>query len=117
MRIDITGYVTELHEESGFKIKVTSDAVHSRSFSDMQVSKEVRVWISANLYPSNNGSEFKRITPKDKDYREKINKCRSLSNALKLGDRVTCVVFVVETRTLNGVESYVINDRPKDIKT
>ena len=117
MIIDITGYVTELHGESGFKIQVTSDKVHSRSFSDLQVSKEVRVWISPNLYPSDDGSEFKLITVKDKYYREKINKCRSLSNALKLGDRVICAVFVVETRILNGVESYVINYRPKDIKT
>ena len=115
MIIDITGYVTELHGENGFKIKVTSDIVHSRSFSDMQVSKEVRVLIDANLYPSNNGSEFKPT--EDKYKRDKINKYRSLSNALKLGDQVNCVVFVVEPGILNGVETYVINRRPKDIKT
>ena len=115
MIIDITGYVTELHGENGFKIKVTSDCVHSRSFSDMEVSKEVMVSISANLYPSDDGSEFKLT--EDKYKRDKINKYRSLSNALKLGDQVNCVVFVVEQETRNGVKTYAINYRPKDIKT
>ena len=115
MIIDITGYVTELHGETGFKIKVTSDRVHSRSFSDMQVSKEVRVWISSNLCPSDDGSEFKLT--EDKYKRDRINKYRFLSNALRLGDQVNCAVFVVEQETRNGVKTYAINYRPKDIKT
>ena len=117
MMIDITGYVTELHEENGFKIKVTSDIVHSRSFSDMQVSKEVRVWISANLYPSDDGSKFKRTAAEDTDRRDKINKYRSLSKALRMGDQVKCAVYIVEKEIHDGVETYVINNRPKNIKT
>ena len=117
MFIDITGYVTELHGEDGFKIKVTSDKVYSRSSSDLQVSKEVRIFISPDRYPSDNGSEFKLTTVEDKDQRDRINKFRSLSNALRMGDRVNCAVFVVEREIRNEVETYVINYRPKDIKT
>lgn len=117
MLIDITGYVTELHGENGFEIKVTSDTVHSREFTNLQVSKEVRIWINAYRYPSDDGGEFKLTTVEDKDYRKKINKCRSLSKALELGDQVTCAVFVVERETRNEVETYAINKRPKDIKT
>ena len=117
MFIDIIGYVTELHGENGFKIKVTSDKVYSRSFSDLQVSKEVRIFISPDRYPSDNSSEFKLTTVEDKDQRDRINKFRSLSNALRMGDRVNCDVFVVEREIRNEVETYVINYRPKDIKT
>ena len=117
MLIDITGYVTELHGENGFKIKVTSDRVFNRSFTDLQVSKEITVFISPDRYPSDNGSEFKLTTVEDKDHRDRINKFRSLSNALKMGDQVICTVFVVERETRNEVETYVINYRPKDIKT
>ncbi len=117
MIIDITGYVTELHGENGFQIKVTSDRVYSRSLTDLQVSKEVRVVINPNHYPSDNGSEFKLITAKDKDHRDRINKFRSLSNALRMGDQVNCTVFIVEREARNEVETYVINNRPTDIKT
>ena len=34
-----------------------------------------------------------------------------------MGDRVNCAVFVVEREIRNEVETYVINYRPKDIKT
>ena len=115
MIIDITGYVTELHGEDGFKIKVTSDWALSRSFRDMQVSKEVRIWISADRYPSDDSSEFKKV--EDKSNRDKINKCRFLSNALRMGDQVDCVAFIVEQETRNGITSHIINNRSKDIKT
>ena len=72
MFIDITGYVTELHGENGFKIKVTSDRVYSRSFSDMQVSKEVSIFISPDHYPSEDSSEFKLTTVEENSSR--INK-------------------------------------------
>ena len=117
MLIDITGYVTELHGENGFKIKVTSDRVDSRSFSDIQVSKEVRIWINAYRYPSDDSSEFKLTTVEDKYERNQINKYRSLSKSLRIGDQVECSVFAVEQEIRNGVESYVISYRPKDIKT
>ncbi len=116
MFIDITGYVTELHGENGFKIKVTSDRVYSRSFSNLQVSKEVSIYISPDRYPSDDSSEFKLITVEDQDQRDRINQFRSLSNALRMGDRVNCAVFVVEREIRNEVETYVINYRPKDIK-
>ena len=109
MFVDITGYVTELNGENGFKIKVTSDRVYSRGFTDLQVSKEVSIYISPNRYPSDNSSEFKLITVEDKDQRDRINKFRYLSDTLSMGDRVNCTVFVVE--------NYVINKCPKDIKT
>ena len=115
MIIDITGYVTELHGEDGFKIKVTSDWALSRSFRDMQVSKEVRIWISADRYPSDDSSEFKKV--EDKDQRDRINQFRFLSNALRMGDQVDCVAFIVEQETRNGITSHIINKRSKDIKT
>lgn len=117
MLIDIIGYVTELHGENGFKIKVTSDRVYSRSFTDIQVSKEVRIWINAYRYPSDDSSEFKLTTVEDKDHRDKINKCRSLSKALRMGDQVQCAVYIVEKEIRDGVETYVINNRGKDIET
>ena len=117
MIIDITGYVTELHGENGFKIKVTSDTVHSPPLTNLQVSKEVRIFISPDRYPCDNSREFKLITVEDKDRRDRINKFRSLSNALKMGDQVTCAVFVVEREIRNEVETYIINLRSKDIKS
>lgn len=117
MLIDIIGYVTGLHGESGFEIKVTSDKVTNLSFSDIQVSKEVRIWINAYRYPSDDGSEFKLTTIEDKYERDKINKFRSLSNALRMGDQVKCSVCIVEQEVRNGVETYVINYRRKDIET
>ena len=44
MLIDIIGYVTEPLVNHNFTIKVTSDKVGYLSFSDIQVSKEVRIF-------------------------------------------------------------------------
>ena len=118
--IDIYGYVTELNGENGFKIKVTSDRVEHLSFNDIQVSKEVRILISPRHYPSDDNSEFKELaalTASDDPRINKINKCRSLSNALRKGDQVKCYVFAVEKETRNEVQTLIINNRRKDIKT
>ena len=120
MLIDITGHITELHGENGFKIKVTNDRVYSREFSDLQVSKEVSIYISPDRYPTDGGGEFKLITGGDEDQRDKrdrINKFRYLSNTLSMGDRVSCAVFIVDAETRSGVTTYTINRRPKDVKT
>lgn len=117
MRIDIIGYVTKLHGKNGFEIKVTSDRVAGLSFRDVQVSKEVRIWINAYRYPSDDSSEFELTTVEDKSRRGKINKYRSLSNGLRMGDRVKCYVFIVEKETRKGVETHAIRSRPKEIKT
>ena len=117
MLIDIVGYVTELHGKSGFKIKVTSDKVSYLSVRDIQVSKEVRIFIKPYLYPSNDESEFRKITQRDDPRIDKINEYCSLSDALKPGDRVKCSVYMVETEIRNGQEIYTINNRRRYIKT
>ena len=117
MLIDIIGYVTKLHGNNGFEIKVTSDSVERLSLSNLQVSKEVRIWIYAYHYPSEDGSEFKLTTVEDKHERDQINKFRSLSNTLRMGDQVKCFVCIVEQEVRNGAKTYVINYRRKDIET
>ena len=115
--IDIIGYVTKLHGKNGFEIKVTSDKVQHLSFSDIQVSKEVRVFIDRYHYPSDDDSEFEKITGEGEYRRDKINNSRSLSNALRKGDRVECSVFIVESETRNRVETHKIKRNRKDIET
>ena len=105
MRIDITGYVTELHGENGFKIKVTSD-----SLSDIQVSKEVEVYINPCHYPNDYYTEFKS-TKENKYGREQIDKCISLSKVLKMGDQIECSVFIVDPKAC------AINRNPNDLET
>ena len=119
MRIDIAGYVTKPLVNYHFTINVTSDRVErpSLSFSDIQVEKEVTIFISPGHYPTDYHSEFETITKEDKYHRDKINKCSSLGSALKIGDRVKCSVFIVEGDTHNGVTTQKINKNRNDIET
>lgn len=114
--IELTGYITETHGEGGFTIKVTSDAVEHLSFKNIQVSKEVRVFINLIHYPSAIDDVFV-ITQDDGYYRDEINNARSLSKALRKGDRVKCSVYIVEKETRNGVTTYKINNNRRDIET
>ena len=114
MRIDITGYITEARGKDGFQIKVTSDKVYSL-FSDIQVSKEVSVRIDKYHYPDNYSSVFEEIG-QNESIRREIVKCRSLCDALRVGDRVECAVFIVDTEFRNDTETHVINDNRRDIK-
>ena len=133
MAIDIIGYVTEPLVNHNFTIKVTSDEVGYLSFSDIQVSKEVRIYISPYLYLSDNESEFKRLTveeverltaeeserltAEEKSRIDRINKCLAFGNALGRGDQIECSVFIVEPEIRNGRETYTINRNRKDIET
>ena len=117
MVIDITGYITKAYGNNEFTIKITSDNVTTLSFSDIQVSKEIRVFISPYHYPSDYYSEFETIAEEDKYNRDRVNKCRSLGSALRMGDRVECSVFIVEGELRNGRETYTINRNRKDIET
>lgn len=115
--IDITGYVTEAHGKGGFTIKVTSDAVQHLSFRNIQISKEVRVFIHSYSYPSDTSNIFQEIPLQSDDPRKReIDESRSLSNALRVGDQVKCVVFIAETETRGRVETLVINNNRKDIE-
>ena len=133
MLIDIIGYVTEPLVNHNFTIKVTSDKVGYLSFSDIQVSKEVRIFISPYHYPSDDKSEFKRLTveeverlteeeserltEEDKSRIDKVNKCLSFGKALRRGDQIKCSVCIVEPETRNGVSIHAINRNRKDIET
>ncbi|MDE0423549.1 MAG: hypothetical protein OXN25_01635 [Candidatus Poribacteria bacterium] len=111
-----TGYVTEPLVGYHFTITVTSDSVEHLSLSDIQISKEVRIYISPDRYPTDFHSEFEKITKED--YRRgSINKCLSLSKALEIGDQIECSVFIVEPETRSGVTTYAINNRRTDIET
>ena len=114
MQIDITGYITEARGKDGFQIKITSDKVHSL-FSDIQVSKEVSVFIDKYHYPDNYNSVFEKIG-QNESIRREIVKCRSLCDALRVGDQVECAVFIVDTEFRNDTETHVINNNRRDIK-
>ena len=115
--IDIVGYVTKTRGESGFMIKVTSDKIEYPPFNNVQILKEVEVHIDKYRYPDDNDTVFKRVSGQNDSRRDLIDKCRSLSDALKLGDRVKCSVCIVETEIRNGQEAYVINRNRNDIET
>ena len=110
MQIDITGYVTEPLSSYHFKVKVTSDSVEHLSLSNFQVSKEVRIYISPDHYPSDYHTEFK-FANEGGYRREQVDKCISLSKALREGDQIECSVFIVDTKT------YDINRNRRDIET
>ena len=117
MLIDIVGYVTKTNGANGFTIKVTSDKIDYPPGNDIQVSKEVEVHIDQYRYPVDNDNVFERVSGRD-DYRSSlIDTHRSLSNALRPGDRLKCSVFIVEREMRNGVEVYVINTNRKDIQS
>ena len=117
MRIDITGYVTETHGKDGFTIKVTCDAVQYLSFRNIQISREVRVLIHSR-YPWETKNVFQEISMSQRDdpRNRKIAESHSLSNALRMGDRVKCSVFIVKTEIHNRRETFVINRDRKDIE-
>ena len=113
--IDITGYITEARGKDGFMIKVTSDVVSYLSFRNIQVSREAVVFINKNHYPADFENIFEKVTTGENRRRE-IDESRSLSNALRVGDRVECVVYIVEEETRNGVEIYRINSNRRDLE-
>ena len=114
MLINITGYITKTNGENGFTIKITSDDTGYPSDNNIHVSKEVEVHIDRHRYPANNDNVFERLSGSDDSRRNLIDKYRSLSGALRLGDRVKCSVFIVENEMRNG---YVINTNRKDIQS
>ena len=115
--IDITGYITKASSENGFTIKVTSAEIQYPSHNDVHVLKEVEVHIAKYLYPSDDTNAFERVSVRNDYRKDLIDKCRSLSNALRPGDRVKCSVFIVEKQKLNGVETAVINTNRRDIQS
>ena len=113
--IEITGYVTETHGKAGFMIKITNDNIEVEKGNHPEVSKEKSVFIHGALYPNDYHERFEIV--KDNEYLiQKIDECQLRSKELKKGDRVKCVVFIVEEETRNGVTTYVINRRSTDIK-
>lgn len=114
MLIDITGYVTEAYGNNKFKIKITSDRIGS--LSDIQVSKEVGVFIKSYYYPTDYYTEFKP-TGESEYKKNKVNNCIFLSQVLRRGDEIKCSVFIVEGELRNGRETYTINSNRKDIET
>lgn len=113
--IEITGYITEAIGKDGFMIKITSDAVPSLSLRNIQVSREVAVFINKYHYPADFKDIFEKVTIGE-NRRRKIDKSRSFSDALRPGDRVECVVYIVEEETHNGVEIYRINSNRRDLQ-
>ena len=111
MRINITGYVTQPLAGIHFKIKVTGDSV-----GNLQVSKEVMIFILPFRYPSDDHSKFIRLTaqndPRLNDpHINEVNKCSSFVGALREGDQIECSVFIVDSKTR------AINRNPNDIET
>ena len=109
MLIDIVGYVTKTNGENGFTIKVTSENTGYPPLNNIQASKEVEVRIDKYRYPADNDNVFERVSGTDNYGRDRIDKCCSLSDALRPGDRVKCSVYIVEKEKRNGGEVYVIN--------
>ncbi len=113
--IEITGYITEEIGKDGFMIKITSDAVPRLSLRNIQVSKEVVVFINEYHYPADFENIFEGVTTGE-NRRRKIEESRSLSDALRPGDRVECVVYIVEEETHNGVGIHRINSNRRDLQ-
>ena len=114
--IEITGYVTETSGLSGFTIKITNDNIEDEKGNHSEVSKEKKIFIAGALYPDDYHERFE--IAKDNEYpMEKIGECRSRSKELKIGDRVKCCVFIVNTRSDNGEKIYTINTNPNDIES
>ena len=111
MIIKITGYVTEPLAGYHFKIKVTGDSV-----GNLQVSKEIMIFILPNLYPSDDHSKFIRLTaqndPRLNDaHINEIKECFSFIGALREGDQIECSVYIVDPKTC------AINRNRNDLET
>ena len=117
MIIDIVGYVTERFTNYHFTIKVTGDRVKRLSLSNLQVSKEVRIYISPYLYPSDNDRKFETLPEEDNFHRDQRNECLFLGKTLRMGDHIKCSVCIVEGETRNGREIYPINRTRKYIES
>lgn len=115
--IDIVGYITKTNGERGFTIKVTSEKTDFSSFTDIHDSKEVDVYIDGYRYPHDSDDIFTPVSKQDNYRRDLIKKHRSLSDALRPGDRVKCSVYIVEKQKRDGVEAPVINNNRKDIQS
>ena len=114
--IDIIGYITKTRGKNEFTIKVTNDKVQQLPLRDIQVSKEVEVYINPYHYPADYYNEFEKIT--GEGYRrDKVKNCLSLCKVLKIGDHVKCSVFIVESETRNGDTTHNINNNRKDVET
>ena len=114
--IEINGYVTETHGKARFTIKIMNDNVEDEKGNHPGVSKEKSVFIPGALYPNDYHDQFEIV--KDNEYlMGKIDECWSRCKELSKGDRVECVVFIVEEVVQNGVTIYNINRNPNNIET
>ena len=114
--IEIAGYVTATSGVSGFTIKITNDNIENEKGNHPEVSKEKRIFIAGALYPNDYHERFE--IAKDNEYpMQKIGECRARSKELKIGDRVKCCVFMVNTHSDNGEKVYTINTNPNDIES
>jgi len=102
----LTGYVTESHGKKGFTIKVTEDDVTDEKGKHPQVSKEAKIYINPIHYPYNE-SCYVRVEIMDDNRSNLIDKCISVSEGLKKGDRVKC-----DEKVDTNTNSYSINDDP-----
>ena len=116
--IDIIGYITETYGKDSFMIKITSDEAPTLSCSNIQVSKEVTVSINASHFPSDDRSQFQKLSafswddPRWND----INKSHFLCDTLKKGDQIECTVYIIGEKIHNKKTGYNINNNPIDIK-
>ena len=114
--IEINGYVTETQGKARFMIKIMNDNIDDEKGNHPGVSKEKSVFIPRALYPNDYHDHFEIV--KDNEYlMEKIGECWSRCKELRKGDRVECVVFIVEEEVRNGVTTYNINRNRNDIET
>lgn len=103
----ITGYVTETHGESGFKIMITEDNFDGTKGKRLKLPEEAEVTISGHLYPHDSAARFVEAGESRKN---RIKRCKSISKGLKKGDMVTCLVYSVEVDNDINETIYKIKD-------
>ena len=111
MLIKIKGYVTETNVKKGFKIRITDDSVKDDNGKYPNVSKEAEIIINPYHYPDNELS-YVRVSNNNDNRRDRIDKCISVNEVLKKGDRVECSVYIVDDNVDANTDAYTINYDP-----
>ena len=114
--IEITGYVTKAYGGPDFTIKITDDKVGYEEWNHHGVSKEVEIRLNTEYYPNEIHSQFERVARGY--YKDRIDRCLSITRELKIGDRVECCVFIVDDPIVqDGDTIYPINRNRNDVET
>ena len=113
MSIRIAGYVTESYGKDGFTIKITEDEDTSGKWKNLHVSEEVRIYFRG-YYPIDNSD---KLVVADGEQRLAKTKKRAITiEALEKGDRVECIIYIVDEKNENNKLTYYRDNNPVNKK-